>query len=145
MMRFQAAQCAHGDIFSYITELLNKNASAENSGFNGSCDRKFISRDGLAGRRRSMKSDLEFLKSGQDFYAYVTPFIILVGIIGNSISLGVFCSPRMRKMSASIYLASLAGGTLWFITRLIRVLVLVLPLSSCFHLALYLPGQPGYV
>jgi len=55
-----------------------------------------------------MKSDLAFLNGGQDFYAFVTPFIILIGIIGNSISLRVFCSSRMRKMSASIYLASLA-------------------------------------
>jgi len=55
-----------------------------------------------------MKSDLAFLSGCQGVYAYVTPFIILIGIIGNSISLRVFCSSRMRKMSASIYLASLA-------------------------------------
>jgi len=55
-----------------------------------------------------MKSDLAFLNSGKDVYAYVTPFIILIGIVGNSISLRVFCSSRMRKMSASIYLATLA-------------------------------------
>jgi len=55
-----------------------------------------------------MKSDLAFLNNGQLVYAYVTPFIILIGIIGNSVSLRVFCSQRMRKMSASIYLASLA-------------------------------------
>ena len=60
------------------------------------------------GRRWKKKSDLELLSSGQDIYAFVTPFIILVGIIGNCVSLRVFCSPRMRNMSASIYLASLA-------------------------------------
>jgi len=101
---FQATICLHADVISYITELLGNNASAAS---NGSCDRKFISRDGLSGRHRGMKSDLVFLQSGQDVYAYVTPFIILVGIIGNCVSLGVFCSSRMRKMSASVYLASL--------------------------------------
>jgi len=108
-MYFQAALCLHGDLLSYITELLGKNASAANSWFNGSCDGKFMSRDGLTGRQGSMKSDMKFLNSGQNVYAFVTPFLILVGIIGNSLSLGVFCSPSMRKMSASIYLANLSS------------------------------------
>ena len=96
-------ECVHSDLYAYITEVLRNNASSATT-FNGSCDRKFISRDHRLsdGRQRSIKSD------GLDFYAFVTPFIILVGVLGNSVSLGIFCSPRMRKMSASIYLANLA-------------------------------------
>jgi len=96
----RSAQCLHDDLFSYIKELLEGNATADAiSGSNVSCGDELMTRDAPAGRHRTWKSDV---------YAYVTPFIILVGIIGNSISLRVFCSPRMRKMSASIYLASLA-------------------------------------
>lgn len=48
------------------------------------------------------------LSVGLDIYAYVTPFIIVVGILGNLVALRVFVSRRMRKMSASLYLACLA-------------------------------------
>jgi len=118
---FQDPLCEHDDLFSYIKELLSRNSSLADSVSNGSCDGKFVSDDSTSGRRhRTMKSNLGFLNSGQAVYAFVTPFVILIGIIGNSISLRVFCSPRMRKMSASIYLASLA-------------------------LYLCLPGQHGYI
>ena len=107
--------CPHGDLFSCIHELLGSNSSllgsnSSSSGSNESCDGKFTSRDSAvpSSCHRTVKSDLEFLNNGQNFYAYVTPFIILVGIVGNSVSLRVFCSARMRKMSASIYLGSLA-------------------------------------
>ena len=52
--------------------------------------------------------DLSLLNNGLDVYAYVTPFVIAVGVLGNILSLVVFLSRRMRKMSASFYLASLA-------------------------------------
>jgi len=103
---FQDPLCPHGDLFFCISELLSRNSSPAVS--NQSHDGKIGSHGSASSRHRSMKSDLDFLNSGQDFYAYVTPCIILIGIIGNSISLRVFCSPRMRKLSASIYLASLA-------------------------------------
>ena len=47
---------------------------------------------------------------GLDIFAYVTPFIIIVGLTGNSIALKIFCSRAMRKMSASLYLAALAAS-----------------------------------
>jgi len=100
----QQPQCAYDDLFAYIKEVLVKNLSSSD----GPCDGEFESHGSPSADHRGMKSDHAFLNSAQDVYAYVTPFIILVGIIGNSISLRVFCSPRMRKMSASIYLASLA-------------------------------------
>jgi hypothetical protein len=46
--------------------------------------------------------------AGQLVYSYVTPFVMIIGIIGNLVSLRVFMARRMRKMSASLYLASLA-------------------------------------
>ena len=45
---------------------------------------------------------------GRSFYAYATPFILVVGIIGNCLSLRVFLSTNMRKLSASTYLATLS-------------------------------------
>ena len=45
---------------------------------------------------------------GNDFYAYFTPLILIIGICGNILSLSVFLSKNMRKMSASVYLASLS-------------------------------------
>ena len=42
------------------------------------------------------------------FFTYFTPVIFIVGIIGNTISLIVFLSKNMRKLSASMYLVALA-------------------------------------
>lgn len=50
----------------------------------------------------------EMVKSAQKFYIYFTPFILSVGIIGNSLSLTVFMSRSMRRLSASHYLAALS-------------------------------------
>lgn len=45
---------------------------------------------------------------GLEVYAYVTPFIILVGLIGNGVSMAVFASRALRKLSASLYLAAIS-------------------------------------
>lgn len=45
---------------------------------------------------------------GAMFFAYFTPIIFVVGIIGNSLSLAVFTSKNLRKLSASTYLAALS-------------------------------------
>jgi hypothetical protein len=45
---------------------------------------------------------------GQSFYSYFTPIILVVGIVGNSLSLNVFISKNMRSLSASTYLAVLS-------------------------------------
>jgi hypothetical protein len=50
----------------------------------------------------------DYTSTGQLVYSYVTPFVMVIGIIGNLVSLRVFMARRMRKMSASLYLASLA-------------------------------------
>ena len=55
-----------------------------------------------------LKGDFQYQERGLNFYAYMTPFIIIIGVFGNSVILAVFLSKTMRKMSASIYLGSLA-------------------------------------
>lgn len=47
-------------------------------------------------------------KFGKDFFAYITPIILIVGLTGNALSLAVFTSHKMRNLSAGTYLASLA-------------------------------------
>ncbi|RUS70717.1 hypothetical protein EGW08_021521 [Elysia chlorotica] len=42
------------------------------------------------------------------FYSYVTPVVLAVGLVGNLLSLVVFLSRNMRKLSASTYLAALS-------------------------------------
>ena len=50
---------------------------------------------------------------GRQFYAYFTPIIMVIGIIGNSLSLNVFLSKNMRSLSASTYLAALSTSDLF--------------------------------
>jgi hypothetical protein len=45
---------------------------------------------------------------GGTFFAYFTPVVIVVGLVGNSLSLAVFTSKSLRKLSASSYLAALS-------------------------------------
>ncbi|ESO85288.1 hypothetical protein LOTGIDRAFT_130696 [Lottia gigantea] len=44
----------------------------------------------------------------QYFYSYFTPVILMIGLTGNLLSLRVFLSKNMRKLSASTYLAALS-------------------------------------
>ena len=55
-----------------------------------------------------LQGELQYSERGINFYAFLTPFIITIGVLGNSLILAVFLSKPMRKMSASFYLASLA-------------------------------------
>ena len=51
-------------------------------------------------------------RTGRTFYAYFTPIILVVGIVGNSLCLNVFLSRNMRCLSASTYLAALSTSDL---------------------------------
>ena len=44
---------------------------------------------------------------GLQFYAFLTPFIILFGLLGNSISLCIFQKQSLRNLSASFYLRAI--------------------------------------
>ncbi|KAK2160191.1 hypothetical protein LSH36_138g05004 [Paralvinella palmiformis] len=45
-------------------------------------------------------------------YAFVTPIIVFVGVLGNVVSLRVFFSRNLRKLSASVYLAAISVSDL---------------------------------
>ena len=49
---------------------------------------------------------------GRLFYAWFTPLVLLVGVVGNTLSLCVFLSRNMRSLSASTYLAALSTADL---------------------------------
>lgn len=49
---------------------------------------------------------------GRLFYGWFTPMVLLVGLIGNTLSLCVFVSRNMRSLSASTYLAALSTADL---------------------------------
>ncbi|XP_070183565.1 cysteinyl leukotriene receptor 2-like [Littorina saxatilis] len=52
------------------------------------------------------------LVAGRAFYAWFTPLVLLVGVVGNTLSLCVFLSRNMRSLSASTYLAALSTADL---------------------------------
>ena len=53
-------------------------------------------------------TDAGLLRFGNSFYAFLTPFILIIGLIGNSMSLKVFTSRVMRRLSSSTYLMALS-------------------------------------
>ena len=74
------------------------------------------------------------------FFTYFTPIIFLIGIVGNVLSLIVFVSKNMRKLSASIYLAALSISDLMalFFYVLPEWLKHGLPLLPGHHAAIFL-------
>ena len=46
----------------------------------------------------------------RSFYAFVTPLILLLGLVGNTVSLRVFTATRLRELSATWYLAALSAS-----------------------------------
>lgn len=50
--------------------------------------------------------------AGEKIFTYMTPFIFVIGIFGNILSLRVFVTKNMRKLSASLYLAALSTADL---------------------------------
>lgn len=50
----------------------------------------------------------EYTLLGELLYAFVTPFILVVGLVGNFVSLKVFSFPQLRKLSASMYLTAIS-------------------------------------
>ncbi|XP_060560059.1 probable G-protein coupled receptor 142 [Ruditapes philippinarum] len=47
---------------------------------------------------------------GLNLFSYLTPFILIIGLVGNGLSAAVFSTKNMRKMSASSYLAALSAA-----------------------------------
>ena len=55
-------------------------------------------------------NDLRVHDVGKDVYAYMTPVIIVIGLVGNTISLRVFTSKVMQRLSSSHYLVALSAS-----------------------------------
>ncbi|XP_063406086.1 thyrotropin-releasing hormone receptor-like [Mytilus trossulus] len=87
-------ECSSGDIYDLLFNMLNKN------GQNSTCD------------NFQKPSDPVTYRDGRLFYVYLTPVILIIGILGNSLSLNVFMSKNMRGMCASAYLAALSASDL---------------------------------
>lgn len=84
----------------------------------------FTDEDVLLGKHYDDKQteyDIDMRDIGLDIYAFTTPGIITIGCIGNLISLKVFTSKVMRRLSASLYLAALSVSDLMVL--LIHVLL----------------------
>ena len=54
--------------------------------------------------------DLLIHDIGKDIYAYMTPVIIVIGLVGNIISLKVFTSKVMQRLPSSLYLVALSAS-----------------------------------
>lgn len=49
---------------------------------------------------------------GQVFFTYITPVVFIMGLVGNILSLMVFLTKNMRRLSASLYLAAISSADL---------------------------------
>ena len=109
------SSCVSDAVYRILQSLLGQNTSKE------SVDRHFRARNitvcyesGLNGSGDEMdhiddlRKNMRLLEFGESFFSYCIPFIITIGLIGNSLSFRVFTSKSMRKMSVSLYLAALA-------------------------------------
>ena len=88
---------------SHLINPCNSTTTLVSNGSDIDCDDTFL----LAGANNSINGEFE-RSTGQLFFRYVTPVIFWIGVIGNILSLRVFVTKNMRKLSASIYLAALA-------------------------------------
>ncbi|KAL8586598.1 hypothetical protein ACOMHN_053951 [Nucella lapillus] len=77
--------------------------------------------------------------AGRLFYAWFTPLVFLVGVVGNTLSLCVFLSRNMRSLSASTYLAALSTADLTALIFYVLVEWLIRGLPALVHG----PGGPG--
>ena len=103
--------CGDRDVFFLLKDIFGSNGSAwdQDLGNNGGCGAAYnISDDDQLISNLSAIRNTRDDYFGKDFYAYVTPFIIVIGFFGNVVSLLVFTSKRMRKLPASLYLAAIS-------------------------------------
>ncbi|XP_076456358.1 cysteinyl leukotriene receptor 2-like [Babylonia areolata] len=80
---------------------------------------------------------------GRLFYAWFTPLVFLVGVVGNSLSLCVFLSRNMRSLSASTYLAALSTADLTALVFYVLVEWLIRGLPALLHGPGGPPGGDG--
>lgn len=109
------------DIYSSSNASSNKYASAVNRDQQGSCINGYGSETNLTDAMHKYQGNYLFelldiaegyhiQTFGMDLYAYTTPFIICIGLLGNLASMFVFLTKRLRRLSASLYLAALSAS-----------------------------------
>ncbi|CAH1776164.1 unnamed protein product [Owenia fusiformis] len=99
-------------LFTYGSSNESDSSSLPGTNMNLTCNFSFGNPGNYSFTRDFSVADPLVLKIGRLFYSYMTPVIILIGLVGNSLSLKVFTSSRMRKQSSSFYLSSLSASDL---------------------------------
>lgn len=108
----QEDQCLSPEVIFFLEATFGENASdvqaklLNHSGLCSGNDTNLTGHQFLLPPMR--RSDLNVLYAGLNVFGYITPFVIIVGLIGNGISLRIFTERSMRKVSASVYLGALA-------------------------------------
>ncbi len=134
------AGCDDRDVLFLLNDIFGSNSSAWDDALsdNGGCGPSYNITDNNHGNNNISHSwntkHSQNAYFGTDFYAYVTPFIIVIGVFGNVVSLFVFVSKRMRKLPASLYLAAISASD----TLVLLTYVLLAWLNKG------LPRWPGY-
>lgn len=103
------------DLYQLMKETLGSNNTVWNEAIRDTiCGQQNMSmKDEASGELPSDEPghhDGQMSSMGRDFYSFTTPVIIMVGLIGNAISLKVFTSRVMRRLSSSYYLAMLSAS-----------------------------------
>ncbi len=85
--------------------------------------------DSIGGCQNTSSSSCSFQAPTQDrfrhtlnyLFVYITPVIIVVGVVGNFMSFLVFCFTYLQRLSSSVYLTSLALADVGFLGSLLFV------------------------
>lgn len=115
---FQMAVCEDREVLLMLRDIMGSNISAwhDHLAYNGPCSELSNTSFSTTLLNLSSKwSNSEDYKIGKDVYAYLTPLIIVVGIIGNLTSLRIFTMRSMRVLSAGLYLAAISASDLFVI------------------------------
>ncbi|XP_060555197.1 C-C chemokine receptor type 1-like [Ruditapes philippinarum] len=101
--------------FSIRSTSLESNTSDNMSGIKVGFDCYFCNED------VTLRNKPSVYKVGSNIFSYITPIIFVIGVVGNILSLLVFRSKKMRKLSASLYLAALSMSDISSLTFYVLV------------------------
>jgi len=72
-------------------------------------------------RLRSLSSADTFKAVVDSMTLYVTPFIVVIGVVGNALSLAVFSLTYLQRLSSSLYLSMLSVADIVFLMALLVI------------------------
>jgi len=72
-------------------------------------------------RLRSLSSADTFKTVVDSMTLYVTPFIVVIGVVGNALSLAVFSLTYLQRLSSSLYLSMLSVADIVFLMALLVI------------------------